>query len=878
MNEIQTSPVPSFAPRSALAEPAPTAHDLALIAWRRVWLIALIVAVSMLTAFILSRRTPKEWRASAQVLLVQREPMMIATSQAAANAPMIESIETQITLLQSRALAQEAAKKVGVSAETLQSAATITPRKDGDNVIDLTVDAGSRQDAIAWTNALCQTFIEYKKNLAQQDSQENLTRLKIQTAQAQKQVTAADAQLLAFQQRNRMGGIEVLDPQAQKTAALNAVLAQNAVIAGLQNDNVTAQATAAALRTQLQQGKAAIATTHTVRDDSEVTKLQETLGDLKQKRFETAQKYKPTPGGPGQILLSQLDGQIATTQANLDQAIKTLESQPSLQAQGALQEASDNAQTAARAAQVKLTAAIAQRDLLQRQTLTMPSVSQNAQNLIDNATQAHNLYNAASAAVQAAQLDKDVASGNVQIVQAAYAPLDPFRPNPKNDLLIGFGVGLVLSLLAVLLMEQMDSSVRTAADVRRLVDGPVVAVLPQMTRSEKSQFAAGTRPSHLIETYNAARANLGLAMRQRTGVSLDDHQVILVTSALPGEGKSLTATELAHSFARAGRRVILVNADMRRPSSLVQSGRTSEPGLAEILSGEIQVDNALLPTETPNLSILHGGNATQNPIDLISQPHMASAMQALRAAADVVIIDSPPAAVVADALLIAPYADCVLYVVGVGIVDSESMKNTAGALAAAAPKMLAYFVNRVPHLIGEPANYSYAAYGRTTFAPASPEPEKSQRMYQSTRTVVMRRYAEPDMARDIGGKMDFAGPASSASREQGESANGSRTSLRVLPRIGSSLITLEGPYVGQSFALSPTKSLTLGTRPDSDIVLARDETISQIHTRITPEGDEFVVYNVSATNGTLVNDAAVSRHALEVGDVVQLGASKFRYE
>ena len=100
----------------------------------------------------------------------------------------------------------------------------------------------------------------------------------------------------------------------------------------------------------------------------------------------------------------------------------------------------------------------------------------------------------------------------------------------------------------------------------------------------------------------------------------------------------------------------------------------------------------------------------------------------------------------------------------------------------------------------------------------------------------------------------------------------------MLPRIGSSLKTLAGPYTGQSFALSPDKSLTLGTRPDCDIALARDETISQVHAHIAPEDSGFVVYDVSSTNGTLINDKIITRHVLEVGDVLQIGASQFRYE
>ena len=885
MNELQPR---SFSPQAASplpTEPAATAHDLALVAWRRLWLIALIVAVSTLTAAFLSRRTPPAWRASAQVLLEQRNPVMAATAQDAANAPMVESIETQISLLQSRTLAEKAAKKVGITPEMLLGASAITPRKDGDNVIDVTVEAGSHDKAVAWANALCEAFIEYKTDLAQNSSRQDLHLLSIQAASAQKQAAADDKKLLRFEEQHHLNGIAVLDPQQQKTAAVNAVLAQQAIIAGLRNDNVAAQANAINLHQELERTKAVIAGTHTVRDDGAVRTLQAQLGTLKQQQLNISQREKVYGlNSPGAVDRSQISGKIALVQAQLDAAFQASQTQPSLEAEEATQDAVNTADTNARSAQIKLDAAIAEGAALQRQTVDLPRVILEAQNLTNADNQARKLSDSASSAVQAAQLAQDTASGNVQIVQGAYAPDAPFRPEPKRDMAVGFGIGLVLALLAVLLLEQMDASVRTAADVRRLVDGPVVAVLPQMSRSERSRFASGDQPPHLIEAYNAARANLGLAMRQRTGIGLDDHQVILVTSALPGEGKSLTSSELAQSYARAGRRVVLVNADMRRPSPLMQADQTSKPGFAEVLAGDAAVEDALTPSKTANLSILHGGNAGHNPIDLISQPRLAETLQHLREAADVVIIDSPPAAVVADALLIAPHVDCILYVVGIGIVDSESMRNTAGALAAAAPKMMAYFVNRVPRLLGDPSSYSYAGYGRTTFA-APPAPAGGAAEYQSTRTMVLERQLPSDFGGGNGaassGGLDpspLTVSATGSSTNGNAGANGEHSVLRVVPRAGSSLTPIEGPYVGQSFALSPSKSLTLGARPDCDIVLARDETISQAHAHIAPEDGQFVVYDVSSTNGTLVNGAPVSRHVLEVGDTLELGASRFRYD
>ena len=860
MNELQTNDLRRFSREDMPAERMLTAHDLAAILWRHLWLILLILAVSVGTAAFVSHRTPPAWRANAELLLVQRSPVMASSPQAVADAPMIESLDTQISLLQSRALAQEAAQKVGVSTETLQNSAAVTPRKDDDNVIDVSVEADSRQRAMNWANALCQAFVQYKKSVAQHNSQETLATLKGQAAQARKQRTIADAQFLVFEKTHHLSGIGVLDAQAQKTAALNAVLTQDTVIANFRNDYATAQARVAALDSQLQQADLAIKNGTGVRDDNATIKLQEDLQDLERTREQTALRYKGK--FPGK--LAPLDAEIADTRARLNRAIQTRSSQPSLQAEGALKDALDSARADAGSAQAKLTAALAQRDTLQQATANLPQLSMEADRLSQNMDQAHALYNSLSAAVRAAQIDQDAANGNVQIVQPAFAPDAPVRPDRQRDLLVGLGVGLFLSLVAVLVREQSDQSVRAVADARRLAEGPVVGVLPQLTRARQLQFSHGETPPQMIETYNAARAGLSLAMRAGAGLS-SGGQVVLISSTLGGEGKSLTASELAQSFARAGRRVVLVNADMRRPSSLplLRGAKEPAPGLAEVLSGKADLADALVSTEVPNLSLLRSGNPDRNPIDLFSQPRTGEMIDALRETAEVIVIDTPPSAVVADALLLAPYADCLLYVVAIGMADGDSIKHSAAALAAAAPGKLSYFINRAPQPAAATAYYD-GYYQQSREAPA---PEET-RDHSPWRTMVLDRALLPT----VGGPM----PTSA----NGSGGNGAAHSpLRVLPEFGSHLVALEGPYVGQKFALSPSKPLTLGILPDNDIVLARDATISRIHARIAPETNGgYILYDDSSTNGTLVNDIQVTRQPLNVGDVIQLGASKFRYE
>lgn len=876
MNEIQRLDAPRHDREQITPERPTTARDLMVILWRHLWLILLILVVSTATAAVISRHTPRAWRATAELLLVQRAPMMAITPQASASAPMVESMDTQISLLQSHALAQTAAATVGVDAARLQGAMTVTPPKDGDNVIDLAVEADSHEHAVAWANAVCQAFVQYKKQVAQHNSQETLLNLKGQAAQAKKQMAVADDLLLQFAKTHNVNGIGVLDADAQKSAALNAVLSQDTVVAGYKNDYATAQARANSLAKQLQTANAAIKNGTGVRDNDEILKMQEDLHTQQRNRQQVAERY--TKYFPGK--LAPLDAQIADTQARLDQAIKTLQSQPSLAAQGQLQDSYASARTEAESARVKLAAAEQQRSQLQQETVNLPQISMESDKLTQNAAQAHTLYNALNAAVRAAQLDTDVASGNVQIVQPAYAPEAPIRPSCQKDLLAGFGIGVFLSLIAILLLEQSDRSVRSAGEVRRLANGPVVGVLPQMTRMQRVQLSRGETPTPLIETYNAARASLSLAMRSEGSLNQNGHKVLLISSTIAGEGKSLSASELAQSYARAGRRVILVNADMRRPSSLplLRPTKDSAPGLAEVLAGKATLAEALSPSEIENLTVLRSGVPHCNPTDLLSQPQTGETIRALREAAEIVVLDSPPAAIVADAMLLAPYADSVLYVVSVGMVDPDSIRNTVAALAAATTKKISYLINRAPQT-GSGQGYYHGYYN----TPLPLEDHSRDHSPWRTRSLDRAFLAQRDDTLDAPAHGENG--ARPAGDQEGSVEHDAETTriwtqpaIRILPDVGSHLVALEGPYFSQKFALSPSKPLTLGILPDNDIVLARDGTISRRHARIAPEEGGYVLYDDEATNGTFVNDIPVTRQPLQVGDMIQLGASKFRYE
>jgi capsular exopolysaccharide synthesis family protein len=207
-------------------------------------------------------------------------------------------------------------------------------------------------------------------------------------------------------------------------------------------------------------------------------------------------------------------------------------------------------------------------------------------------------------------------------------------------------------------------------------------------------------------------ANLSLAtrgQREEDGTASRGGQVMLITSSLPGEGKSFTAAQLARNIAQSGKQVILVDADLRRPMQNRLFHMNETIGLANVLSGTASLDDALVDSGTENLTLLHCGTSSRNPTELISSEQMSALLEALRQEADVIIVDAPACAVVADALFIAPYIDTIVHVIGVGQVDSALVRDTTAALAAAAPKIMTYLLNRAPSGSSSPYKY-YPSY------------------------------------------------------------------------------------------------------------------------------------------------------------------------
>jgi capsular exopolysaccharide synthesis family protein len=266
--------------------------------------------------------------------------------------------------------------------------------------------------------------------------------------------------------------------------------------------------------------------------------------------------------------------------------------------------------------------------------------------------------------------------------QRAVPPTSPTEPRPVLNIALGLVLGLIAGIGLALLRNAFDQSIRSRDQLRRALDAPVLGMIGADNDLPKHPLAfRERRRSRVAEAYRYLRTNL-----QFVDVN-DDHRVILVASAGPGEGRTTTVCNLALAMAAAGRRVLVIEADLRHPRAADLFGVERTVGLTNILAGRTEWMTAVQRWKNL-LDVLPSGPLPQNPGELLSLPTMARLLADVRAEYDVVIIDSPPLGPVSDALVLAPLVDGVVLVVRWGKTTTSAVEDAAESLDVVSARLL----------------------------------------------------------------------------------------------------------------------------------------------------------------------------------------------
>jgi capsular exopolysaccharide synthesis family protein len=280
------------------------------------------------------------------------------------------------------------------------------------------------------------------------------------------------------------------------------------------------------------------------------------------------------------------------------------------------------------------------------------------------------------------------------LVTTASRPLEPSRIKKRILLPIGAILGLLLGLGAVVLRDAFDGRVRDQADLEKCLDAPVLTAVPQIKgRSADPEFVFSQAPlSRAAEAYRYLRARLDPLLT----ATPDRGTVLLVASAQPREGRTCVATNLATALAQSGATVLLVDADLRRPAIGELFGTGEGPGLTDMLGRTASLDDVAVYTNVPSLRIVTIGRPVGQPADIFETTRLARVFTAMRAAADVIVVDSGPILSVSDAIAVTRVSDVVAIVGDIRRTKRSAVSTAVAEIRAMEPETIVGVLNRAP--------------------------------------------------------------------------------------------------------------------------------------------------------------------------------------
>ena len=278
---------------------------------------------------------------------------------------------------------------------------------------------------------------------------------------------------------------------------------------------------------------------------------------------------------------------------------------------------------------------------------------------------------------------------NVSIIDRAEVPTFPYAPNPRKEWLSAIMSGLVVAFGLAFGIEYLDDTVKTPEDVTRRLKLPLLGLVPAV-RGDRVPVLTESVPHDFGEAFRSLRTSLVFT-------SGGEHtRTVAVTSSQPLEGKTTTAANLALALALGGSRVLLIDADMRRPGLHKTLGMQNGTGLSHLLVGQARVRDSIQRTTEPNLLVITAGRTPPNPSELLASERMLSFLANLQTGPfDWVIIDTPPVLAVTDAVILAPRVSGVVFVIGSEMTRRVHSERALETLRTSHPRALTGVLNRV---------------------------------------------------------------------------------------------------------------------------------------------------------------------------------------
>ena len=575
----------------------------------------------------------------------------------------VQTSETYAELIQQSPVAEEVAKRLNLAMDPNALLAHVLVRPVTDTqILALDVTWKTPQASAAIANAFAAVFVEHERQLVSHQADTAISFLQQDLPKAEQDMRSAQEALATYQTETG-----IADLPTQTASSITALATLDAKRQTEQIEAAQASAQLAAVQGDLGRTEQTIVGTQTVGQNPVAATLSQQVSTLTLQLDAARKQY--TDSYPAVVALkaqlAEAKRQLAGQPQNVTSGTQSIPNPVYQQ----LTQTASTLQAAIASANAQITTLDRQIQEAKPRLNSLPTQSRRIGDLQRAEKSAEGVYNALQQKYQDALITRTTALSDVAITQNA----DPqvYRVSPKVGFNIGLGivVGLVLGLTAVFLLEFFDDRFRTEEDVKERLGLPVLASIPLVASGERADWL---KPLS-VESFYQLVASLRYS-------SATPPRTICFTSPDQGDGKSSVATNTAISLGMMSARVLVIDADLRRPSIHTKLGVSNERGLSDVLVGLARFADVVVPTEHARVSVLPSGRTAPNPVALLQSEAFDRLLRQAREQFDFVLIDSPALKSIVDGVVLALKADGTVVVVSAAQTDTRSIRGALDKL------------------------------------------------------------------------------------------------------------------------------------------------------------------------------------------------------
>lgn len=714
--------------------------ELYRIIIRRKWMIAGLVLVTLIGVYAGTAGKKPYYVASVQIMpsdTALYRPILPSPSSSVASALGGRQADSQLpnlmSLLRSREVAERAVRTAGlrddpesirskINVDTAPNPGASGHQDGGTDIIEVSVSDDQPERAVRIVNSVAHVFSNFYQEISHQEAVDNSGFLERQLIQSKNDLDSAAERLKEFKRRNRITSTGDLS-EAAMSDLRQATANRDAARAAL----AETQAKLSDVQSQLRKVGPMRSVTEATSNTPMVQQLETQLAQLTVQLNDAKAKYEDVHPQVVAVKdsIDQVQRRLLEERGKLKTSVNIVRD-PVYDAllQQRSQLAFERDGTAARLGQAAAAVARASGQL-------RPGLDINLLRLENDFQGAQTTYNNLSAQLSQARINEKetTSTGAIRIVDEAKKADGPIGVNKAAYLLLGAMLSLLVGAGLAITLESIDNRIKTNLDVEQLLGLPVTALIPRSIESGDSSLARVTYTdplSPIAEAYRFLRTDLLLSTKPIGA------KAIMVATAKPGQGGTSTVANLGISLAMDGKRVILVDADMRRPCLCRIFKVPNDFGLSSVLSNEKDLEEVMFSTEIDNLFIIPAGPTPSNPSELLGSGRMRMLVQRLTEIADYVLFDTPSAIAFTDAVVLSQVADGVMLVVRAQQVPRGAELQVRNLLNKANANILGVVLNDVqPEMVD--SYYYHSHYYPDTSS-------KRQRLFES---MAGSRYLPP---------------------------------------------------------------------------------------------------------------------------------------